>query len=29
LLIGGIVEVGTGWSGWSGTQLDDRCVCLC
>jgi len=22
------VEVGTGWSGWSGTQLDGRCLPL-
>ena len=26
---GGTVEVGTGQSGWSGTQPDGRCVCLC
>jgi len=26
---GGMVEVGTGWSGWSGTQPDGQCVCLC
>jgi len=26
---GGMVEVGTGQSGWSGTQPDGRCVCLC
>ena len=22
------MEVGTGWSGWSGTQLDGRCLPL-
>jgi len=27
-IYGGMVEVGTGWSGWSGTQPDGRCVCL-
>jgi len=26
---GGMVEVGTGLSGWSGTQPDSQCVCLC
>jgi len=26
---GGMVEVGTGWSGWSGAQPDGQCVCLC
>ena len=26
---GGMVAVGTGWSGWSGAQLDGRCVCVC
>ena len=26
---GGMVEVGTGLSGWSGAQPDGRCVCLC
>jgi len=25
----GMVEVSTGWSGWSGTQPDGRYVCLC
>ena len=25
----GMVEVGTDWSGWSGTQPDGLCVCLC
>ena len=25
---GGMVEVGTGWSGWSGTQPDGRCLPL-
>jgi len=24
-----MVEVGTGWSGWSGAQPDGRYVCLC
>ena len=27
--MGEMVEVGTGWSGWSGTQPDGRCACLC
>ena len=26
---GGMVEVGTDWSGWSGAQPDGWCVCLC
>jgi len=25
----GMVEVVTGWFGWSGTQLDGRYVCFC
>jgi len=25
----GMVEVGTGYSGWSGAQPDGLCVCLC
>jgi len=24
-----MVEVGTGWTGWSGAQPDGRRVCLC
>jgi len=26
---GGMVEVGTGWFGRSGTQPDGHCFCLC
>jgi len=26
--IGGMVKVGTGWSGWSGAQPDGRCLPL-
>jgi len=26
---GRVVEVSTGYSGWSGTQPDGQCVCLC
>jgi len=26
---GGMLEVGTRYSGWSGAQLHGRCVCLC
>jgi len=26
---GGMVEVGTGWYGWSGAQPDGQRVCLC
>jgi len=29
VLVGEMVEVGTGWSGWSGIHPDGRCVCLC
>jgi len=25
----GIMEVGTGWYGWSGAQPDGQCACLC
>ena len=25
----GMVEAGTGYSGWSGAQPDGQCVCLC
>jgi len=24
-----MVEVGTGWSGWSAAQPEGRCACLC
>ena len=28
-MCGGMVEVGTGWSGWSSAWPDGQCVCLC
>ena len=27
--MGDMMEVGTGWSGWSGAQPDGRYFCLC